>query len=187
EAIMAKKAKKAKSKTKKRKSGKKAAPARKKKRVVAKKSAAKKAKPKAKAAAKPAAPKPAPAPSPAPSYTPPPAWPPMGGTSGGGSGSGGGTSSYPPPRQSAGLTIVPVGSFSSREREPIASPPVARSGERLTHLGQASRRHRGRQCHGDPDCVEMAGRIALRREKDERSRSSTPRGGGSLCRRLTTS
>ncbi len=54
---MAKKAKKAKSKTKKRKSGKKAAPARKKKRVVAKKSAAKKAKPKAKAAAKPAAPK----------------------------------------------------------------------------------------------------------------------------------
>src|SRR5262249_37367887 len=66
-----------------------------------------------------------------------------------------------PPRQSTGLTIVPVGSFSSREREPIASPPVARSGERLTHLGQASRRHRGRQCHGDLDCVEMEGRIAL--------------------------
>jgi len=90
---MAKKAKKAKSKTKKRKSGKKAAPARKKKRVVAKKS-----------------------------LTPRrPRGRPWAAHPGAAAARAAGPPRNLPRDQSTGLTIVPVGSFSSREREPIAS------------------------------------------------------------------
>src|SRR5262249_34980866 len=171
--------------TKKRKAGKKAAPARKKKRVAAKKSSAKKAKPKAKAAA---APKPAPAPSSTPSYTPPPAWPPMGGTSGGGSGgSGGGAAPEPPPRQKKrALTLAPVGSFSLREREPIASGvggahrrTVARAGSRRPRERHAA----ATQLRGDGE----PNSIARARGIDALLLPHPPRGGGSLCRRRTTS
>src|SRR5262249_20891730 len=168
---------------KKRKSGEKAAPARKKKRVVAKKSAAKKAKPKAKAAAKPA-PKPAPAPSPAPSYTPPPSWPPMGGTSGGGSGgSGGGASEHPAtqqrPDEGTGRLLLPTGEGADRVRRWQRSRP-SRLGQQRGGPEAANPWRAGLRGDGGPNSIVGARRMnALL--------LPPPRGGGSRGRRLTTS
>src|SRR6516165_9766191 len=96
-----------------------------------------------------------------------------------------------PPRNThrdrrTGLTLAPVGSFSLREREPIASG--VGGAHRRTAARAGSRRPRKRQAaatqlrgDGEPNSIARARGI------DALLLPHPPRGGGSLCRRLTTS
>src|SRR5262249_56623172 len=62
------------------------------------------------------------------------------------------------PATGAGLTTMPVGSFSPREREPIESAVGSAHGRLASDSSVWVPRP---PIHGEPDCVGMASRIAL--------------------------